>query len=86
MFEEVSVSWGDKVTRRYESNQRIVEILSELVEKFPQWRFQQILQNVDIASRNGEDMFYEESYDTLTVLTNNPIVRKILSKTSVNTF
>ena len=48
MSEEVRISWGDKVAQRYESNQRIVEILSELVEKFPQWRFQQILQNVDV--------------------------------------
>jgi hypothetical protein len=35
MTEEVRISWGDKVAKRYESNQRIVEILSELVEKFP---------------------------------------------------
>lgn len=82
MTEEVRISWGDKVAKRYESNQRIVEILSELVEKFPQWRFQQILQNVDVTSRNGEDLFYEESYDTLTALTNNAIVRSILSKTT----
>ena len=82
MTEEVRISWGDKVAKRYESNQRIVEILSELVEKFPQWRFQQILQNVDIASRNGEDLFYEESYDTLTTLINNPTVRSILSHTA----
>lgn len=82
MAEEVRISWGDKIAKRYESNQRIVEILSELVEKFPQWRFQQILQNVDIASRNGEDLFYEESYDTLTTMTNNAIVRPILSHTT----
>lgn len=82
MAEEVRISWGDKVAQRYESNQRIVEILSELVEKFPQWRFQQILQNVDITSRNGEDLFYEESYDTLTTMTNNAIVRSILSHTT----
>ena len=81
MTEEVRISWGDKVAKRYESNQRIVEILSELVEKFPQWRFQQILQNVDVASRNGEDLFYEESYDTLTTLINNPTVSAILSQT-----
>lgn len=82
MTEEVRISWSDKVAKRYESNQRIVEILSELVEKFPQWRFQQILQNVDIVSRNGEDLFYEESYDTLTTMTNNATVRSILSHTA----
>lgn len=79
MTETSKGSWGEEVSRRYESNQRIIDILSELVEKFPQWRFQQILQNVDIASRNGEDLFYEESVDTLTTLTNNTIVRSILS-------
>lgn len=82
MTEEVRISWGDKVAKRYESNQRIVEILSELVEKFPQWRFQQILQNADIVSGNGEDLFYEESYDTLTTMTNNATVRSILSHTA----
>lgn len=51
-------------------------------DKVAQWRFQQILQNVDVESRNGEDLFYEESYDTLTALTNNTIVRSILSKTA----
>ena len=81
MTEEVRISWGDKVAQRYESNQKIIEILSKLVERFPQWRFQQILQNVDIAPRDGEDLFYEESYDTLTTLINNPTVSAILSQT-----
>lgn len=50
MTENQVSSWGDKISMRYESNQKIIEILSKLVERFPQWRFQQILQNVDIAS------------------------------------
>lgn len=82
MTENQVNSWGDKISMRYESNQKIIEILSKLVERFPQWRFQQILQNVDIASRDGEDLFYEESYDTLTTLTNNTIVGSILSHKS----
>lgn len=81
MTENQVNSWGDKISMRYESNQKIIEILSKLVERFPQWRFQQILQNVDIASRDGEDLFYEESYDTLTTMTNNATVRSILSHT-----
>lgn len=81
MTENQVNSWGDKISMRYESNQKIIEILSKLVERFPQWRFQQILQNVDIASRDGEDLFYEESYDTLTALINNPTVSAILSQT-----
>lgn len=82
MTENQVNSWGDKISMRYESNQKIIEILSKLVERFPQWRFQQILQNVDIASRDGEDLFYEESYDTLTTMTNNAIVGSILSHKS----
>lgn len=82
MIENQVNSWGDKISMRYESNQKIIEILSKLVERFPQWRFQQILQNVDIASRDGEDLFYEESYDTLTTMTNNAIVGSILSHKS----
>ena len=81
MTENQVNSWGDKISMRYESNQKIIEILSKLVERFPQWRFQQILQNVDIASRDGEDLFYEESYDTLTTLINNTTVRASLSQT-----
>lgn len=81
MTENQVNSWGDKISMRYESNQKIIEILSKLVERFPQWRFQQILQNVDIASRDGEDLFYEKSYDTLTTLINNPTVSAILSQT-----
>lgn len=46
MTENQVNSWGDKISMRYESNQKIIEILSKLVD-----RFQQILQNVDIASR-----------------------------------
>lgn len=32
MTEEVRISWGDKVAKRYESNQRIVEIPTNLTE------------------------------------------------------
>ena len=66
---------------RYSANLQILQLLSKLVEAYPDWRFQQILQNVDISTRDGKDLFYEESVDTLTTLINNPTVSAILSQT-----
>lgn len=57
---------------RYSANLQILQLLSELVEAYPDWRFQQILQNVDISTRDGKDLFYEESVDTMK---KNPIIR-----------
>lgn len=44
----------------------------EKLDRYPDWRFQQILQNVDISTRDGKDLFYEESVDTMK---KNPIIR-----------
>lgn len=52
---------------RLESNRKIVEKLGELVEKYPEWRFHQILQNSGIVESNG-DQWYEESEHTLKTL------------------
>lgn len=60
---------------RYSANLQILQLLSELVKAYPDWRFQQILQNVDISTRDGKDLFYEESVDTLNTMKKNPIVR-----------
>lgn len=60
---------------RYSANLQILQLLSELVEAYPDWRFQQILQNVDISTRDGKDLFYEESVDTLNTMKKNPIIR-----------
>lgn len=57
---------------RYSANLQILQLLSELVEAYPDWRFQQILQNVDISTRDGKDLFYEESVNTMK---KNPIIR-----------
>lgn len=51
--------------RRLEANRKILQALSNVVESCPDWRFQQILQNVGVSSRHGEDRWYEESEDTL---------------------
>lgn len=67
---------------RQESNYKILLILSKIVEEFPDLRFQQILQNIDLASNDKKDLYYEESVDTLKTIMNNEIVKGILFKNS----
>lgn len=57
---------------RQEANKRILEILGEYVDKYPDWRFGQILVNSNVVTvihtSNGtvcDDPFYEESKVTL---------------------
>ena len=52
---------------RQEVNRKIVEAIGKLVEKYPEWRFQQILQNSGVVEPNG-DQWYEESEHTLKTL------------------
>lgn len=49
---------------RLPNNRSILARLAELAEKYPDWRFHQLLQNAGV-SRPGEDQFYEESSSTL---------------------
>ena len=51
------------MNKRQKCNREILKALQEAVEAFPDWRFQQILQNIGIA--DGTDKFYEESRDVL---------------------
>lgn len=50
-------------------NKEIIEKISEVVEDHPDWRFQQILQNMGIIYKEPDgsiaDTFYETSEDTL---------------------
>ena len=57
---------------RQEVNKKILEILGEYVDKYPNWRFGQILVNSNVVTiihtSNGticDDPFYEESVATL---------------------
>lgn len=56
--------------KRHEFNRKILEKLSEIVDKYPDWRFNQILENVGITdgyeyeSARPTLNFYEESVDT----------------------
>lgn len=55
-----------KIKHRQEYNYKCLDKLKELIEKYPDWRFTQIIFNVGLA----EDRFYEESVDTFEKLTN----------------
>ena len=67
---------AEEVISRYDANLQIVLILNDLVAKYPNWRFQQILQNVGISSKEGKDLFYEESITTLNRLRENCLIDK----------
>ena len=55
-----------KIKHRQEYNYKCLDKLKELIEKYPDWRFTQIIFNVGLA----EDRFYEESFDTFEKLAN----------------
>ena len=70
---------------RLEANRKIIGLLANLVETYPDWRFHQILTNVNVnvseLDNNGllmcKDMFYEESEDTLDRVASNDIVKRL---------
>ena len=53
-----------KIGSRQEYNLKCLEVLKEVVLKYPDWRFMQILYNMELC----EDRFYEESVDTFEKL------------------
>lgn len=52
-----------KMTRQ-EANRKILEIIAEVVEAEPDWRFHQILQNIGAEDRY-RDQWFDESAETL---------------------
>jgi hypothetical protein len=50
---------------RLEANQKIINLLSATVEQHPDWRFNEILQNLDVYCPTHVDQYYEESEATL---------------------
>lgn len=54
----------DKISKRQEYNYKCLDILKELIDKYPDWRFTQIIFNVGLA----EDRFYQESVDTYELM------------------
>ncbi len=55
---------------RQSTNFKIINKLLELVKKYPDWRFHQLLQNCGV-SLCGQDQFYEESNTTLQRMISN---------------
>lgn len=68
------------IKSRYKCNKEILNILTDLVEKYPEWRFHQLLQNVRIE--DFADKFYEESRETLKRLKSNDIVKNSINRNS----
>ena len=54
----------DKISKRQEYNYKCLDILKELIDKYPDWRFTQIIFNIGLA----EDRFYQESVDTYELI------------------
>ena len=49
---------------RKEANEQLVKEIAKWVERFPDWRFHQILHNIGVEKSNV-DQWYEESDTTL---------------------
>lgn len=64
----------DKIRSRYQYNCAIISKLSQLVEKYPELRFIQLLQAIGIVDADGRDRFYEESIDTWKGIVENKLV------------
>lgn len=62
-----------KKMSRYQTNKKILTLLEKLVERWPTWRFNQILLNADVTLE-GKDMFFDESTETLDRMNHNDIV------------
>ena len=62
-----------KKMSRYQANKKILKVLKKLVERWPNWRFNQILLNADVTLE-GKDMFFDESIETLDRMDHNDIV------------
>jgi len=67
-----------KLHTRLQFNRVVLVIISFLVDKYHGWRFQQILSNAGITST--EDLFFEESKETLEKLLSNNLVQQDFKK------
>lgn len=53
----------EMIEKRQEYNYKILDVLKQVIDKYPYWRFGQIISNLSIAAR-GKDSFYDESVET----------------------
>ena len=63
-LEKLKESYKNKVLQRHESNKKLIDKLSNLVDKHPDLRFGQILIAYGFV-KSDTDLFYEEPIDTL---------------------
>ena len=62
-------SYNKAMKSRIECNRAIAKKIAETVEKFPDWRFHQIMQNIGLELGTPDwDPWYEESETTLAQL------------------
>lgn len=59
---------------RQDYNHAICVVITEIANRFPDWRFHQILTNCGITS--NDDLFYEEGRATLLRILKNDVVSK----------
>ncbi len=63
------------MSTRKESNLQIIELITRVIDEFPDMRFIQVLEALNLF---GD--FYEESQDTLDIAKETAIYRQIISK------
>ena len=69
----------EAVTSRKIANRVILLIIDNVIEMCPDWRFNQLLQNINITKRD-EELFYEESKTTLEHVLQDKLVNKYFQK------
>lgn len=64
VLKETRKTFEEKISKRQEYNYKCLDILKEFIDKYPDWRFTQIIFNLGLA----EDRFYQESVDTYELM------------------
>lgn len=59
---------AQKINARQDANRKILKSLEDLIERCPDQRFGQIIANYIFPDYQEEDIFFEESVDTLNKL------------------
>ena len=77
--EQVTYINMEAVTSRKIANRVVLLIIDNVIEMCPDWRFNQLLQNINITKRD-EDLFYEESKTTLEHVLQDKLVNKYFQK------
>ena len=77
--EQVTYINMEAVTSRKIANRVILLIIDNVIEVCDDWRFNQLLQNINITKRD-EDLFYEESKTTLEHVLQDKLVNKYFQK------